>query len=140
MVRGSREGLASGLAVGVSVGFVAAVAMRFIPSPWLAEPLGRAALYVAALPVALLFVPIATTVARRRRESPRLVLLWACSAALALDGLLLGFAPALYGHEGRALTSVATLLLWAFAWIVVAALLVARESAASEARDGRGRA
>ena len=66
-----------------------------------------------------------------RSESPRQVLLWACSGALAFDGLVLGFWPGLYGHEGLATTIVATLLLWAFAWIVAAGLLFAPDGETS---------
>jgi len=76
-----------------------------------------------------IFVPIAKGVARIRRESPRPVLLWACVGALAFDGLMLGFWPSLYGQEGLAQAIIAALLLWAFAWIVAAALLVAPASA-----------
>jgi len=82
-------------------------------------------LYAAQVPAALLFVPVAIGVARIKSESPRHVLLWACSGALAFDGLVLGFWPSLYGHDGVARAVVATLLLWAFAWIVAAGLLVA---------------
>jgi hypothetical protein len=65
------------------------------------------------------------------------VLLWACCGALAFDGLVLGFWPALYGQEGAALTAVATLLLWAFAWILAAALLFAPVDADNTSRPGK---
>ena len=84
-------------------------------------------LFVIQVPAALIFVPIARGVARFRGESPRLILLWACVGALAFDGLALGFWPSLYGQEGAAQAVIAALLLWAFAWIVAAALLVAPE-------------
>mgnify|MGYP000931663798 CR=1 FL=1 len=122
MVRPTRDGLVSGFVLGVVIAFLFALVIRFIPAEWLVDPLSRAGLYAAQVPSALLFIPIATAVARALGQSPRRVLLWACSGALAFDGLVLGFWPALYGHEGMAQTVVATLLLWAFAWIVVAAL------------------
>lgn len=127
MARSKRSGLVSGFVLGVAVAFVFAVVIRFIPADWLVEPLPRACLYAAQVPSALLFNPLATFVARSRGASPRQVLLWACCGALAFDGLVLGFWPALYGQQGLALTVVATLLLWAFAWIVAAALLAARD-------------
>jgi hypothetical protein len=125
MARNSHSGLISGLILGVAIAFFFAVVIRFVPAEWLVDPVSRAWLYAAQVPSALLFIPIAIAVARFRRESPRQVLLWACAGALAFDGLVLGFWPALYGQEGLALTVVATLLLWAFAWIVAAALLFA---------------
>ena len=127
MERHGRSGLVSGVILGMLIAFFFAVVIRFIPAEWLVDPLSRALLYAAQVPSALLFIPIATAVARWRRESPRQVLLWACVGALGFDGLVLGFWPALYGHEGLALTVVATLLLWAFAWIVAAALWFTRD-------------
>ena len=127
MAQQPRNGLVSGFVLGVLIAFIFAVVIRFIPADWLVNPVTRAWLYAAQVPAGLLFIPVAMAVARARGERPRQVLLWACSGALAFDGLVLGFWPALYGHEGLALTLVATLLLWAFAWIVAAALLFAPE-------------
>jgi hypothetical protein len=119
----ARDGLVSGVVLGLLVAFVFAIVIRYVPDDWLLDPLSRAILYAVQVPAGLLFVPVASAVARARSESPRQVLLWACCGALAFDGLVLGFWPSLYGHEGAALTIVATLLLWAFAWIVAAAML-----------------
>lgn len=127
MAQPPRNGLVSGFILGVLIAFIFAVVIRFIPADWLLNPVTRAWLYAAQVPAGLLFIPVAMAVARARGERPRQVLLWACSGALAFDGLVLGFWPALYGHEGLALTLVATLLLWAFAWIVAAALLFASD-------------
>jgi hypothetical protein len=123
----TRDGLVPGLVLGLVVAFVFALAIRYLPADWLLDPLPRAILYAVQVPAGLLFVPIAGAVARISAESPRMVLLWACCGALAFDGLVLGFWPALYGQEGVAHAMVATLLLWAFAWIAAAALLVAPE-------------
>ena len=128
MAQPPRKGLVSGFILGVLIAFIFAVVIRFIPADWLLNPVTRAWLYAAQVPAGLLFIPVAMAVARARGERPRQVLLWACSGALAFDGLVLGFWPALYGHEGLALTLVATLLLWAFAWIVAAALLFAPDT------------
>ena len=131
MAQPPRNGLVSGFILGVLIAFIFAVVIRFIPADWLVNPVTRAWLYAAQVPAGLLFIPVAMAVARARGERPRQVLLWACSGALAFDGLVLGFWPALYGHEGLALTLVATLLLWAFAWIVAAALLFASDGEGS---------
>lgn len=125
MAGAERHGLVSGTALGVLIAFTFALVIRLIPDEWLVNELYRALLYAVQVPAALLFVPLASLVAQIRSESPRAVLLWACCGALAFDGLVLGFWPSLYGHEGLASTVVATLLLWAFAWIVAAALLIA---------------
>jgi hypothetical protein len=127
----TRDGLVSGVVLGLVVAFVFALAIRYVPADWLIDPLPRAILYVVQVPAGLLFVPIASAVARARAESPRQVLLWACCGALAFDGLALGFWPSLYGHEGAAQAMVATLLLWAFAWIVAAAMLATSNRAAA---------
>jgi len=118
-------GLVSGLILGVLIAFIFRLVIRLIPDEWLVNEFYRALLYAAQVPAALLFVPIASGAARFQNESPRHVLLWTCCGALAFDGLVLGFWPSLYGHEGVARAVVATLLLWAFAWVVAAALLVA---------------
>jgi len=125
------DGLISGVVLGLVVAFVFALVIRYVPADWLLDPLCRAILYAVQVPAGLLFVPIAGAVARARAESPRQVLLWACCGALAFDGLVLGFWPSLYGHEGAAQAMVATLLLWAFAWIVAAAMLATRDRAAA---------
>ena len=126
----TRDGLVSGVVLGLVVAFVFALVIRYVPANWLVDPLLRAILYAVQVPAGLLFVPVASAVARARAESPRQVLLWACCGALAFDGLVLGFWPSLYGHEGAAQAVVATLLLWAFAWIVAAALLATSDHAA----------
>ena len=127
----TRDGLVSGVVLGLVVAFVFALVIRYVPADWLLDPLPRAILYAVQVPAGLLFVPIANAVARARADSPRQVLLWACCGALAFDGLVLGFWPSLYGHEGAAQAMVATLLLWAFAWIVAAAMLATRDRAAA---------
>ena len=131
MVDSRRHGMVSGFILGVAGAFVFALLFRLIPAGWLVSLPSRTLLYAAQVPAGLAFIPIAGIAARARGERTRAVLLWTCAGALAFDGLALGFWPALYGHEGLALTIVATLLLWAFAWIVVAALLFAPDGDAS---------
>jgi len=101
------DGLISGVVLGLVVAFVFALVIRYVPADWLLDPLPRAILYAVQVPAGLLFVPIANAVARARADSPRQVLLWACCGALAFDGLVLGFWPSLYGHEGAAQAMVA---------------------------------
>lgn len=138
MAHTPRPGLVPGFALGVVIAFFFAVVIRFIPADWLVNPVTRAWLYAAQVPAGLLFIPVATAVARARGASPRAVLLWACCGALAFDGLVLGFWPDLYGHDGPARTLVATLLLWAFAWIVAAGLLFASDRDAAARGQAAG--
>ena len=128
MHRTSREGLVSGLILGVLIAFGFALLIRLIPADLLVNTLSRAVLSAIQVPAALIFVPLARGVGQMRGESPRLVLLWACVGALAFDGLALGFWPSLYGQEGLAQAVIAALLLWAFAWIVAVGLLVAPDA------------
>lgn len=122
--RSSREGLVSGLILGVLIAFGFALIIRLIPANLLMETLPRIVLYAVQVPAAFIFIPIAKGVARLRGESAKMVLLWAATGALTFDGLAIGFWPSLYGQEGTAQTILAALLLWAFAWIVAVALFV----------------
>ncbi len=131
MVDSRRHGMLSGFILGTVGAFLFALLFRLIPAEWLVSPLSRALLYAGQVPAGLAFIPLARIAARARGERTRPVLLWTCAGALAFDGLVLGYWPALYGQEGLALTIVATLLLWAFAWIVVAALLFAPDDCRS---------
>lgn len=127
------DGLISGLILGIVIAFFFAVVISFLPAEWFVNTTYRVILYAIQVPAGLALIPVAMAVAGFRGESPRQVLLWACCGALAFDGLMLGFWPALYGQEGAAMTGVATLLLWAFAWIVVAALAFAPTEPARKA-------
>jgi hypothetical protein len=120
-----RDGLVPGVVLGLVVAFGFALVIRAVPPDWLTGTTARAILYALQVPAGLLFVPVAGAIARRSGHSPRGVLLWACCGALAFDGLVLGFWPALYGQAGAAQAAVAALLLWAFAWILAAALVAA---------------
>lgn len=124
------HGIISGLILGIVIAALFAFAMRFVPADWLLNPMKRALLYSAQIPAALLFIPIGKAFGRLLSESPQRILLLACVGALAFDGLMLGFWPQLYGHELQATSQIAALLLWAFAWIVAAAVWFAPESKA----------
>lgn len=122
MALSKHHGIISGLILGIVIAALFAVAMRFVPADWLLNPMKRALLYGAQIPAALLFIPISKALSRLLSESPQRILLLACVGALAFDGLMLGFWPQLYGHEQQATSHIAALLLWAFAWILAAAI------------------
>lgn len=131
----TRTGSVLGVALGLGIAFVFALVIARMPERWFVEPEPRAVLYLVQVLVAPVFVLVARWVARPAGASERTVLFWAVAGALAFDGLVLGFWPSLYGQSGEALAWTAATLLWAFAWIVVAGLLLTREPTAAPAVD-----
>jgi hypothetical protein len=122
------RGRAAGVVLGLVLAVVFALLIAVIPESWFVDPGQRVALYLAQVMAAPLFVLVARAAARPLDTSARTVLLWSAAAALAFDGLALGFWPSLYGQTGEALAYVAPTLLWAFAWIIAAGLVLARET------------
>jgi hypothetical protein len=128
-------------AVGLGVGIVGAlgfaVVISLFPESWFTDTGSRALLYAAQVPAGALFVLLARAVGRAGAGDDRVVLQGIIAGALLVDGLFIGFWPAIYGQEGEALTYTASLLLWAFAWIVIAGLVMNRTRAAEPiAGDG----
>lgn len=126
MVPRTRTDLLAGLPSGAAIAFAIALALALVPAAWFLDPTLRAILYAVQIPAGPVFVLIARGVARLVRGDERMVLLWAVTGALAFDGLALGFWPGLYGQTGEALAWMTATLLWAFAWIVAAGLLLTR--------------
>jgi hypothetical protein len=130
-----RNGFGTGIALGVVLAVVFAVAIGLLPEDLFVDDRLLAALFAAQAVAAPAYVWVAQRVADRRGGDGRVVLTAAVAAALACDGLGIVFWPGLYGQDGEALTGVAATLLWAFAGIVVAGMLIgdrwARERAAA---------
>lgn len=129
--------------VGLVIGLVGAagfaVAISFFPESWFTETSQRAVLYAVQVPAGALFVLLARAAGRGIGVDDRTVFQGLVAGALLFDGLFIGFWPAVYGQEGFALTMTASTLLWAFAWIVIAGLVMnhPRVPAASGAPVGR---
>jgi hypothetical protein len=120
----SRGGAGTGIAVGIVIGLVVAVAIGVLPEDLFVDGRLLAASFAVLVVVAPAFVWLAQRVADLRGQDGRLVLTAAVAAALACDGLGIVAWPGLYGQDGEALTGVAATLLWAFAWIVIAGMLI----------------
>lgn len=120
-----------GAATGFVVGFVGAlgfaVLISFFPEAWFTDPGPRVVLYAVQVPAGVVFVLLARGVGRLIGADGHLVLMWVVAGALIVDGSFIGFWPGIYGQEGFALTITASMLLWAFAWVVIAGLVVNRD-------------
>jgi hypothetical protein len=116
---------------GFIVGFVGAlgfaILISFFPESWFVETGPRIVLYAAQVAAGPLFVLLARGIGQRIGVDGQSVLMWIVAGALTFDGLFIGFWPAIYGQEGFALTMTASMLLWAFAWIVIAGLIMNRD-------------
>jgi hypothetical protein len=114
--------------VGFVIGLVGAaafaVAISFFPSSWFTETSQRAVLFAVQVPAGALFVLLARASSRAITVDERTVFQGLVAGALLFDGLFIAFWPAIYGQEGFALTMTAAVLLWAFAWIVIAGLVM----------------
>jgi hypothetical protein len=120
----------TGLVVGIVGALGFAVVISLFPETWFTSTGNRALLYAAQVPAGVLFVLLARAVGRAVGGDDRLVLQGVIAGALLVDGLFIGFWPVIYGQEGEALTYTASLLLWAFAWIVIAGVVMNRSRSA----------
>lgn len=128
-----RNGLGTGIALGIVIALVFAVVISLLPEDLFVDKTLLAASFAVQVVAGPVFVWIAQRLADLRGEDGRVVLSAAVAGALACDGLGIVFWPGLYGQEGEALTGVAATLLWAFAWIVIAGMLIGDRWARSRA-------
>lgn len=112
----------AGLLIGLGGAAVFAVVISFFPESWFTETGQRAVLYAVQVPAGVLFVLLARGAGRSIDVDDRVLFQGLVAGALLFDGLFIGFWPGIYGQEGFALTMTASVLLWAFAWIVIAGL------------------
>jgi hypothetical protein len=114
--------------VGFMIGLVGAAAfavtISFFPTSWFSDTSQRAVLYAVQVPAGALFVLLARASSRAINVDDRTLFQGLVAGALLFDGLFIGFWPAIYGQEGFALTMTAAVLLWAFAWIVIAGVVM----------------
>ncbi len=127
-----QEGALRASAVGLAIGLVGAAAFAVVissfPASWFTETAQRAVLYAVQVPAGVLFVLLARACGRAIGVDDRTVFQGLVAGALLFDGLFIGFWPSIYGQEGFALTMTAAVLLWAFAWIVIAGLVMNHRS------------
>jgi hypothetical protein len=122
--------LAIGLPVGLAIGLVFALVIGLIPDAAFADTGWRALLFAAQVPAGLVFVVVFGFLARALGADRHRLLLAAVAGALAFDGVAIGFFPDIYGQPAESMAWVAATLLWAFAWIVIAELVVQARSIA----------
>lgn len=120
----SRRALVAGVITGALIAIGFALVISLFPESWFLEPGQRVILFAVQVVAAPVFVFVARAIGKAASAPERSVLMWAIAGALAFDGVLIAFVPSLYGQTGEALTMVAATLLWAFAWIVAAAMLL----------------
>ena len=116
--------LGLGLPIGIAIGLGFALVIGLIPDAAFADTGWRTLLYAAQVPAGLVFVLVFHLLARSVGADRHRLLIAAVAGALAFDGVAIGFFPELYGQPAESMVWVASTLLWAFAWIVVAELVV----------------
>ena len=122
-----------GFVVGALVALVFAVVISLVPSWVFLETGWRAVVYVGVAFAAPPTVWFLQGVATWTRRDTRLVFAWGTIGAMAFDGLAIGFVPALYGQTGDALAWAASSLLFAFASLQVAGVLMLGPRSATRA-------
>ena len=109
----ARTQTAAWFAGGVAVAFVVAVLIARIPPDLLvAGSLGLACLYVLTAGSGVVAVVVTYRRFHLRGEELRRRVNAALCGALLFDGVMIGFAPELYGHRGEPLAMAAAGLLW----------------------------
>lgn len=136
MQRTPRGATLAGLGIGTFIAIGFALVISVLPEELFVETGRRAVLYAVQVPAGPVFVIVLRWIAGRLRVDSSELLLWAVAAALAFDGLVIGFWPGLYGQTGDALTYTATTMLWAFAWILIAGLAMEGRAGAAARRTG----
>ena len=116
--------LGIGLPLGLAIGLGFALVIGTIPDAAFAETGWRVLLYAAQVPAGLVFVGVFHLLARWLRADRHRLLIAAAAGAMAFDGTAIGFFPEVYGQPAESMAWVASTLLWAFAWIVIAELVV----------------
>lgn len=116
--------LGIGLPVGLAIGLFFALVIGLIPDAAFADQGWRVLLYAAQVPAGFVFVVLFLVLARALRADRHRLLIAAVAGALAFDGVAIGFFPGVYGQPDASMVWVASTLLWAFAWIVIAEAVV----------------
>jgi hypothetical protein len=128
--------------LGIPIGVVAALGFAFIigliPDAAFSETGWRIVLYAAQVPAGpVLVLAIAALAGVLSCDRHRFVLA-VVAGALVFDGLAVGFLPGVYGQPAESAVWVGSTLLWAFAWIVIAELVIdARRRRTAALREAR---
>lgn len=116
------------LGIGVPVGIVGALGFALViglfPESLFSDAGWRILLYAAQVPAGPILVLALYAVARAVAADRHRFVLAVVAGALAFDGIAVGFFPGVYGQPEELVVWVGSTLLWAFAWIVIAALVL----------------
>ncbi len=135
MVRPWRD-LLIGLPIGLAIGLFFALVIGLIPDAAFADSGWRVLVYALQVPAGFVFVAVFHVLARPLRADRHRLLIAGVAGALAFDGIAVGFFPGIYGQPEPSMVWVASTLLWAFAWIIAAELVVhVRELARTTVRE-----
>ena len=122
---------ATGIAVGAALAVGFALLISVLPAAWFLETPTRIAIYAVCALAAPPTVWFLAWVARLRHLDHRATFFWGVAGAMTVDGLAIGFIPQLYGQTGQALAWTASALIFAFASLVVAGLVMLGDREAS---------
>ena len=117
----------TGLAVGVAIALGFAIVVSLLPASLFLESPKRIAVYVVCALAAAPTVWFLQLIARMRNLDQRETFFWGVAGAMCFDSLAIGFAPQLYGQTGQALAWTASALIFAFATVVMAGLVILRD-------------
>lgn len=125
------RGVVAGFLFGALVAFVFALVIRVLPERWFLDSTSRLLLFVIVALAGPPSVLMTRAVARQTAQPRQLVQDWAAIGALTFDGVMIGFAPELYGQTGDALAWAAATLLFAFAALLCSGQVMNSPTSAS---------
>lgn len=107
---------------GVGLWAVATYAIRSFPSVLL-DPLGKPLAFVATAPLACLCVLAIEKLARFETKDLVAGVATVCAIAMTIDGIVLYWAPAVYGETSEIVGAASSLLLWSYGVSLIFALI-----------------
>lgn len=129
------------IALGIPLGVVGALGFAFviglIPDAAFTNTGWRIVLYAVQVPAGPVLVLLISALAGLLAADRHRFVLAVVGGALVFDGLAVGFFPGVYGQPAESAVWVGSTLLWAFAWIVIAELVIDARRRAAGLREVR---
>ncbi len=122
----SRSGIVIGLVSGALVALVFAIVISQLPERLFTDDWLRVLAFAVVATAAPPSVWLTWAIASLSHQNRKLIFDWVAVGAMTFDGVMIGFRPSLYGQTGSALASAAAMLLFAFASLLVAGLIMNR--------------
>lgn len=120
----SRAGIIIGLVSGAVIALVFAIVISQLPARLFTDDWLRILAFVIVAAAAPPSVWLTWAIAGISHQDRKLIFDWVAVGAMTFDGVMIGFRPSLYGQTGGALASAAAMLLFAFASLLVAGLIM----------------